>query len=69
MKEAFTIYVEDDEELVELKGRFTVKHKNKNRISPIDTEVHLKQKDIKKYDGVYVSSDRYTPLLVKDGEC
>lgn len=67
MKEAFTIYVEDDEELVYIQGYFGVKKK--------DGELaHLRRIDIcpsemKEHEGVLATVDKHDCLLVKDGEC
>lgn len=67
MKEAYTIYVEDDEELVNIEGYFTVKKKD----SDIErsTYTYIGESEIKKSEGFRVTSCDSNWLLVKNGEC
>ena len=69
MKEAFTIYVEDDEELLGIEGYFDVKTKSNIRVPHKSTYVCIDQNEIKENDGFLVTVYRHEALLVKDGEC
>lgn len=67
MKEAFTIYVGDDEELVYMEGCFGVKKKDGELAYPRRT--YIQESEIKKHEGVLATVDKYDCLLVKNGEC
>lgn len=67
MKEAFTIYVEDDEELVYIEGLFGVKKRDGELAHPKRAEINYSK--IKENDGFLVTVDKADCLLVKDGEC
>ena len=67
MKEAFTIYVEDDEELVYMQGCFGVKKKDGELAHP--RRIDIFPSEMKKYEGVLATVAKHDCLLVKDGEC
>ena len=67
MKEAYKIYIEDDEELVNLEGYFTVKKKDSD--TKTTTYLYIGESEIKKSDGIRVISEYCNVDLVKNGEC
>ena len=67
MKEAFTIYVEDDEELVYMEGCFGVKKNDGELAYP--RRIYVNHSEMKEHEGVLATVDKYDCLLVKDGEC